>query len=58
MPLEIMDRNFDPYFTTKGVGKGTGMCLAVVMGIVHDNGGAVIIRIPHGSLVLLTESFS
>jgi signal transduction histidine kinase/CheY-like chemotaxis protein len=38
---EIKDKIFDPYFTTKGVGKGTGMGLAVVHGIVKDHGGAI-----------------
>ncbi|MCG8620129.1 MAG: PAS domain S-box protein [Desulfobacterales bacterium] len=32
---------FDPYFTTKDVGKGTGMGLAVVMGIVKNHNGAI-----------------
>jgi PAS domain S-box-containing protein len=41
---EIRDRIFDPYFTTKDVGKGTGMGLAVVMGIVQDHGGAIAIE--------------
>jgi PAS domain S-box-containing protein len=40
---EIKDRIFEPYFTTKDVGKGTGMGLAVVMGIVQDHGGAIAI---------------
>ena len=40
---EIKDRIFDPYFTTKEVGKGTGMGLAVVMGIVQDHDGAIAI---------------
>jgi len=37
---EIMDRIFEPYFTTKDVGKGTGMGLSVIHGIVkrHDGG--------------------
>ncbi len=32
---------FDPYFTTKAVGKGTGMGLFVVQGIVKNHDGAV-----------------
>ncbi len=38
---EIVDRIFDPYFTTKEVGKGSGMGLAVVHGIVKHNGGSI-----------------
>jgi PAS domain S-box-containing protein len=42
IPPEIKDRIFDPYFTTKGVGKGTGMGLAIVHGIVATAGGFVV----------------
>ncbi len=38
---KIIDRVFDPYFTTKEVGKGTGMGLSVVHGIVKRNGGGI-----------------
>ncbi len=41
IPPEIRDRIFDPYFTTKGVGKGTGMGLAIVDGIVRGSGGFI-----------------
>ncbi len=41
IPADIQARIFDPYFTTKEVGKGTGMGLAVVHGIVKNHGGAV-----------------
>ena len=38
---EIQEKIFDPYFTTKEVGKGTGMGLAIVHGIVTAYGGFV-----------------
>ncbi|MCE5337021.1 MAG: PAS domain S-box protein [Desulfobacteraceae bacterium] len=38
---EIMDRIFDPYFTTKGIGKGNGLGLAVVHGIVERHQGLI-----------------
>jgi CheY-like chemotaxis protein len=38
---EIRGKIFDPYFTTKEVGKGTGMGLAIVHGIVTNLGGFV-----------------
>lgn len=36
-----LERIFEPYYTTKEVGKGSGMGLAVVHGIMHSHGGMV-----------------
>jgi PAS domain S-box-containing protein len=38
---EVGAKIFDPYFTTKATGKGTGMGLAIVHGIVVAMGGAI-----------------
>jgi len=38
---ENIDRIFDPYFTTKDKGEGTGLGLAVVQGIVKTHNGAI-----------------
>ncbi len=40
---EIIDRIFDPYFTTKEVGKGSGMGLAIIQGIIKNHSGAVTV---------------
>jgi len=44
IPPEIKERVFDPFFTTRDVGKGTGIGLAVVHGIVKNHNGAISIH--------------
>ena len=41
IPPEVQQRMFEPYFTTKETGKGTGMGLAIVHGIVCEYGGFI-----------------
>ncbi len=44
IPDNILDRIFDPYFTTKEISQGTGLGLAVVGGIVKKHGGFISVE--------------
>jgi len=44
IPADILGRIFDPYFTTKEMGEGTGLGLAVVEGIIRSHGGAITVE--------------
>jgi two-component system cell cycle sensor histidine kinase/response regulator CckA len=43
IPPEIIDRIFEPFFSTKEVGAGTGLGLSTVYGIVRQTGGFVFV---------------
>jgi len=40
----VVERIFEPFFSTKEAGKGSGMGLAMVHGIVHEHGGHVVVE--------------
>jgi two-component system NtrC family sensor kinase len=48
IPAEIMDRVFDPFFSTKETGQGTGLGLAVSARLIEGMGGTIRVDSPEG----------
>lgn len=48
IPVDVRDRIFDPFYTTKRAGEGTGMGLSVVLGIVEQHCGAITLETEEG----------
>jgi len=39
----VMERMFEPFYSTKAVGRGSGMGLSLAHGIVHEHGGHILV---------------
>jgi two-component system NtrC family sensor kinase len=44
MTPQVMDKIFDPFFSTKGVGQGTGLGLSISYGIIEAHGGEILVK--------------
>jgi signal transduction histidine kinase len=58
MPLHVMRRAFDPFYTTKALGKGTGLGLAQVYGVARQAGGDARIASAPGAGTTVTLMLS
>ncbi len=56
VPPAIAERIFDPFFSTKGVGKGLGLGLSISYNIVKDFGGSLSVsNHPEGGAIFVVE---
>ena len=54
---EVVDRMFEPFFSTKDVGKGSGMGLSMAHGIVHEHGGHIVVDTAPGRGAVFRVAF-
>ncbi len=57
IPAAVIDKIFEPYFTTKEIGKGTGLGLAAVYGAAHEHGGTIEVSSREGAGTTFTVRF-
>jgi PAS domain S-box-containing protein len=55
IPPEVLPRVFEPFYTTKTVGSGTGLGLSVSYGILEEHGGKLSVRSRPGETTFTIE---
>ena len=48
IPPDILDKIFEPFFSTKGAGRGTGLGLSICYGIIEEHGGRLAVESVEG----------
>lgn len=54
IPAQLLDRIWEPFFSTKSDDQGTGLGLAICQGLVQGHGGDIVARSPEGTGAIFT----
>jgi signal transduction histidine kinase len=54
IPLDVIDKIFNPFFTTKPTDQGTGLGLAISNDIIRSHGGSIQVESKDGEYTLMT----
>ncbi len=49
IPQEMIDKIYDPFFTTKRPGGGSGLGLTICLGVIKDHGGRIEVQTSEGA---------
>ncbi len=49
IPADLLEKIFEPFYTTKPVGKGTGLGLSIVYGVIQRHGGTIEVESEPGA---------